>query len=217
MSSGRPRRASALWPRSGWMRVALVVLAVVVALNVALLVIAEVLPSPSGPRSSSYATSARGFAALAELLENAGHPIRRVRELPGKAKLDPSGTVIVLDPDLLRRDEARALRDFVRRGGRLVAGGREPDSWVPTLLGWDPGWEGSSRRSWSRGGARARGEWRRARPQRGRGRVGRHRPGRGRRGRECGPLTAAQRGPWLGAGAAACRRLAAAEPSARAP
>jgi hypothetical protein len=131
------------------MRAAVVVLAVVVALNVALLVIAEVLPSPSGPRSSSYATSARGFAALADLLENGGHPIRRVRELPGKAKLDPAGTVIVLDPDLLRRDEARALRDFVRRGGRLVAGGREPDSWVPTLLGWDPGWEGSSRRNWS--------------------------------------------------------------------
>jgi hypothetical protein len=130
------------------MRAALVVAAVVIALNVALLVVAEVLPSPSGPRSSSYATSSRGFAALADLLERAGHPIRRVRELPGKAKLDPDGTVIVLDPELLRKGEARALRDFARQGGRLVAGGREPDSWLPTLLGTDPRWQDSSRRGW---------------------------------------------------------------------
>jgi len=134
--------------RSRWTRAAAVVLAVFVSLNLVLVVVGELLPSPSGPPSSSLATAPRGLAALADLLEASGHPVRRIRELPGEARLDRSGTVVVLEPDLLRVEEARALRRFVRDGGRLVAGGREPGPWLTTLLGSDPAWEGSSGRNW---------------------------------------------------------------------
>jgi Domain of unknown function (DUF4350) len=136
------------WPRAGWARVALVSAGVVVGLNLALALVDALLPSPSGPRSSSYATSPNGFAAMADLLGQAGHRIHRVRELPGKARLDPHGTVVLLDPDVIRVDEARALRSFVRQGGRLVAGGRDPDDWMPTLLGSDPEWAEHAHHAW---------------------------------------------------------------------
>jgi len=119
-----------------------------VVLNVALVVIGELLPSPSGPASSSYATAPRGLAALADLLDASGRPVRRARELPGKARLDPRSTVVLLDPDILRAEEARLLRRFVEQGGRLVAGGREPGPWIAALLGSDLEWKSPSQRTW---------------------------------------------------------------------
>lgn len=151
MSTPPPGSDDSAAVRSGWTRVALVAVAVIVALNVALVVVGELLPSPSGPPSSSYATSPRGLAAMADLLDDSGHPVRRIRELPGKARLDPRATVVVLDPDLLRAEEARVLRRFVKDGGRLVAGGRKPGPWIATLLGSDPDWEDSSERVWRPG------------------------------------------------------------------
>ena len=134
--------------RKGYARLAIAALACVVLLNAVLALIGALLPSPSGPPSSSYATAPRGIAALAELLEDSGHPVRRLRSLPGKARLDPAGTVVVLDPDLLRPEEARELRRFVVDGGRLVAGGREPDAWLKALLGSGRGWRRRSSRTW---------------------------------------------------------------------
>ena len=134
--------------RSGWTRLAIAVVAVVVLMNVALALIGALLPSPSGPPSSSYATAPRGMAAFAELLEDSGHPVLRLRDLPGKARLDPRSTLVVLDPDLLRPEEARQLRRFVMRGGRLLAGGRDPRTWMKALYRSDPRWEAGSSRVW---------------------------------------------------------------------
>lgn len=87
-------------------------------------------PPPAGPPSSSYATAPEGLAAYADLLAAYGHPVRRLRAALDDAGLDPRGTVVVADPTPLTDAENRALRRFVRDGGRLVAAGADV---VPTL------------------------------------------------------------------------------------
>jgi hypothetical protein len=89
--------------------------------------------TPGGPTSSSYATAPGGLRAYAELLAREGHAISRVRTYPHEAALDPAGTVVVLDPPLVTRADALALRRFVAAGGRLIAGG-EGSGWLRTIL-----------------------------------------------------------------------------------
>ena len=63
----------------------------VVALLVLFVVIDRLTPTPEGPRSSSYATSADGAAAYAELLEAAGHRVTRLRRpLVGRQARGPT-------------------------------------------------------------------------------------------------------------------------------
>lgn len=111
----------------GW-RIAIGILVAVVAVNLVLRFLGSITGgTPGGPRSSSYATSKAGAAAYAELLGRVGHPVRQVRTLPHAAAPDPGATVVLLDPLFVAPSDARALREFVRSGGRLVAGGL-PDS-----------------------------------------------------------------------------------------
>jgi hypothetical protein len=94
---------------------------------------------PGGPRSSTYATGRDGLAAYYDLLPSFGHPVERLRS---SNDLDPSATVIVLDPDDVSDGDAAALRRFVRSGGRLVAGGARPQEWLPDVA---PGGRGRVR------------------------------------------------------------------------
>lgn len=95
--------------------------------------------TPGGPPSSSYATSARGLAAYAELLTRRGHAVTRIREPAVEATLDPRATVVLLDADSVTRADRRTLRRFVAAGGRLVAGGADAH-WVRGLLTPPPAW-----------------------------------------------------------------------------
>ena len=52
---------------------------VLIAFVVALVVIDRLTPQPSGPRSSSYATSPPGLAAYFDVLRRSGHAVRRLR------------------------------------------------------------------------------------------------------------------------------------------
>jgi uncharacterized protein DUF4350 len=107
----------------GW-RIGLGVLVAVVAVNLLLRFLGSITGgTPGGPRSSSYATSKAGAAAYAELLGRAGHPVRQVRTLPHTAPPSPQATVVLLDPPFVTSRDARALGEFVRKGGRLIAGG----------------------------------------------------------------------------------------------
>jgi hypothetical protein len=107
----------------GW-RIGLGILVAVVAFDLLLRFLGSITGgTPGGPRSSSYATSHSGSAAYAELLGRAGHPVRQVRTLPHAAAPSPEATVILLDPPYVAPNDARALREFVREGGRLVVGG----------------------------------------------------------------------------------------------
>jgi hypothetical protein len=114
--------------------VGLVVLFVAVSV-----VIDRIAPTPSGPEGSSYATAPEGAAAYAELLHRAGHPVTRVRTPVAERSLDPGTTLVVLDPEQVAPEEARAIGRFVRAGGRLVAGGALA-RWLGRVLDAPPEW-----------------------------------------------------------------------------
>jgi len=110
-------------------RIALAVVAVLVAVNLALRFLGTLTGgTPGGPRSSSYATSPQGNAAYAELLGREGHPVEQVRGLPHSSPPSAGATVFLLDPPGVRSQDLQALRTFVHGGGRLVAAGLPPEA-----------------------------------------------------------------------------------------
>ncbi len=123
------------WSRlPGGARIAIALVAIVVALNLGLALVDSATrgADESGPRSSSFSTGREGTAGYAELLRRYGHDVTRLRGSLRARDLDPASTVVVLDasPD---GGEAGAVSDFVRRGGRLVAGGADATAWVRDL------------------------------------------------------------------------------------
>jgi hypothetical protein len=78
---------------------------------------------PSGPPSSSYATTPDGLAAYATLLERAGHDVRRIRAALDDRRPVRGETVVIVDGRLLPAGERAALRDFLRDGGHAVLAG----------------------------------------------------------------------------------------------
>src|ERR1700691_1708014 len=129
--------------RRGWLPAGICGLAVFVALGV---LRESLAPGPQGPVSSSYATASQGLAAWAELDRRAGHPVVQLREPLGRARFDPESTVVVLGPDALLRSEGLRLLAFVRAGGWLLIGGRNPQDTPPALLPNPPTWSPSASR-----------------------------------------------------------------------
>jgi Domain of unknown function (DUF4350) len=136
-----------LLPRSREARIAIAIAAVVVGVNLVTVVVDAVIPSPEGPPSSSFATSPEGAAAWAELVRRSGGEVRALRERVSDDTLPAEGTVVVLDPERFSAGQARALRRFAERGGRVVAGGAEPGDWLGELTTDDPP-------TWDDGGGR---------------------------------------------------------------
>jgi Domain of unknown function (DUF4350) len=131
-----------LLPESRQARLATGIIAVIVGTNLIAIGVDALVPSPEGPRSSSFATSAPGMAAWKELAERSGRDVRVVRERLSDASLPSEGTVVVLDPEDFTRSEARTLRRFAEGGGRVIAGALGPDSWIDVFgarLDWDNG------------------------------------------------------------------------------
>jgi hypothetical protein len=95
--------------------------------------------TPGGPQSSSYATGSDGLAAYAELVADAGHSVERERRPPQESDPEPTETAVLLDPGFVDSRDAAALRDFVRAGGRLVAGGQNA-GWVRRIVEAGPEW-----------------------------------------------------------------------------
>lgn len=95
---------------------------------------------PGGPSSSSFATAPSGMAAWAGLLEGAGHPIRRLRDDPRDAGLDPGITLVVADPGDVDEADRAAIARFVRGGGRLVATGRGAAALLTSVAGGRVRW-----------------------------------------------------------------------------
>lgn len=135
-------------PADSRVRVALVLVAALVGFVVVVAVIQRLAPGPEGPRSSSYATSPAGLAAYASVLDRAGHPVRRLRTSISDKPPRSDETLVILDPDVMEPEEAQAIGDWVRSGGRLVAGGLGDASWLDEVLDDPPVWsaDGPERR-----------------------------------------------------------------------
>jgi hypothetical protein len=128
-------------PRDGRVRVGLGIGAFVLLFAIVLLVVDRFTQEPKGPPSSSYATTPRGLAAYASVLQRSGHPVRRLRTRISDDAPPTDQTLVVLDPDVMEPEEARAIGDWVRSGGRLVAGGAGDASWLDEVLSSPPTWE----------------------------------------------------------------------------
>lgn len=109
-------------------KVVLGVAAAVLAANLALGELDDATRDPSGPASSSFATTPEGAAAYAELLERYDHPVLQLRAELDEARLDPAATLVLLDPPALSAEDRDAVRAFVTAGGRLVGSGRRVGS-----------------------------------------------------------------------------------------
>jgi Domain of unknown function (DUF4350) len=121
----------------GW-RIGLTLLGAVIVLDLALYALSALTGgTPGGPRSSSYATGRTGAGAYAELLGRRGHVVDRFRETPHAARLDPTHTIVLLDPPSVAQRDVAALQAFVVAGGRLVAS-RGSTPWLGRLLSQPP-------------------------------------------------------------------------------
>lgn len=106
-------------------RVISALVGIVLAVNIGAGMLDKVLGGgPSGPSSSSYATSSGGLAAYADLLASQGTAVTRLRKPLDQVHLDPAWT-LVLSESSPSPAEAATLEDFVRSGGRLVVTGFE--------------------------------------------------------------------------------------------
>ncbi len=99
---------------------------------------------PGGPTSSSYGTADDGLAGYAALLARHGHTVQRIRVPLDKAKLDPSTTLVLADPDDLSNDETGALAAFLGAGGRVLAAGPSVVPALAALPGGGPEWGGQA-------------------------------------------------------------------------
>lgn len=129
-----------------WWWFGVVLVAIVIVWNLVAEGVDRIGGQPSGPPSSSYATTPSGVAAYADLLARRGHEVSRIRTAPADAELDPRATVVMLDPVSVGPQDITALRRFAEEGGRLVVGGSAP-GWIDALLDDPPTWtgEGSTR------------------------------------------------------------------------
>jgi hypothetical protein len=67
--------------------------------------------------------------------------VRRLRTRIAETAPRRDETLFVLEPDVMEPEETRAIADWVRAGGRLVAGGLA--EWVEALIETPPAWEPS--------------------------------------------------------------------------
>jgi len=124
------------------LRVAIVLVVLVVVVNVVLSLLDSSTrgADETAPRSSSLSTGRNGLAAYSELLRRNDHTTSALRGDLGDVALDPSETLVVLDPVGLDQDQDKVIRRFVGRGGTLVAGGDGATGLLAALLEDPPTW-----------------------------------------------------------------------------
>ena len=107
---------------------------------VIVVVVSRLTPSPQGPPSSSYSTTPAGLAAYAAVLERSGRSVRRLRTPIADERPRAGETLIIVEPDSVDPQEARAIASWVRGGGRLVAVVSDESRWLDELMEHPPEW-----------------------------------------------------------------------------
>jgi hypothetical protein len=109
-----------LSPAAAWSAAGVCVVLAFVLVGV---VLSAIAPAPSGPALSSYATTAPGLAAWAELLQRDGHTVRQIQRPLSSVRLPSDATLVMLGGTrALAPADGRALARFVQSGGWLVVG-----------------------------------------------------------------------------------------------
>jgi Domain of unknown function (DUF4350) len=121
-------------------RGALGLVLLVLAVNALGALLAWYLREPGGNPWSSAATRADGLAAYASLLRSDGRTVLGAREKPAQARAPAGATIVLLQPEEMGEDDARALRRWLEDGGRLVAGATPPGSWLASVMARPPRW-----------------------------------------------------------------------------
>jgi hypothetical protein len=128
-------------------------LTAVVAVNIFILGVNEVIGTrPGGPTSSSYATGPTGLSAFASLLVHAGHEVDRLRTSLDRADFDTTDTVVIADPVTISSAEQSRLATFVHGGGQLVTTGQGAALLLRRLLDQGPTWSDDGASSSHRAG-----------------------------------------------------------------
>ena len=101
-------------------------------------------PPPKGPTGSSFATSAGGVGAFAELAAKAGVTVERLTEAPSKvqSRLYVGSPIIVVLGTELDADDRAAILGAVRSGSRVVADITPGNHWITDTvqgMGWQFG------------------------------------------------------------------------------
>jgi hypothetical protein len=98
--------------------------AALVALALALSIFVVSTDAGSGGLPSSYSAGNDGTKAAFLLLEKMGYSPKRWTENPrGLANLPPNATLILAEPIPAEESDVEAVRQFLRKGGRVVATG----------------------------------------------------------------------------------------------
>jgi hypothetical protein len=105
-------------PAVAWSGLGIAVVAAFVLVGV---ILSALAPAPSGPALSSYATTARGLAGWAQLLQRDGHVVRQIQRPLALVRLPADATLVVVGGDgELTAADGHAIAAFVQRGGWLV-------------------------------------------------------------------------------------------------
>jgi Domain of unknown function (DUF4350) len=101
-----------------------ILLAVLITFAFGLVIFMAQTDSGSGSTPSSYSSGNSGTKAAYLLLEQTGYAPKRWTSDPRKlAEVAPNATLILADPEVSEQADIESVRNFIRKGGRVVTTG----------------------------------------------------------------------------------------------
>lgn len=142
----RPRAPKRFGDLSPWARALVVALAAILTIYVLAQTASGIIggTAPSGPDSSSYATTSSGLAAFESLVIHFSHPVQRVRTPLSDAHTPARSVIIIAHPSSTIVSEVPAIRHLLDAAHTVVLTGVRSVPAIQELLGrsraptWSP-------------------------------------------------------------------------------